>query len=292
VVRYAIVAALAGCGFSNTLGLGMDNPLDADASAGSEMMMPDAALGPWTTPTPMSVMAGVDDPSLTDDRLELYFNANGDIYITTRQTLTSAWSGAQVVATLSTASETTPEVSYDGLTIFVSSDRTGTLGSQDIFSVTRANRGAAWGTPAPVPNINSPTQETSSVMTPDGLVIVMTSQRGTSNSSDLFTSVRSSPTGAWATPIEQTALTTATHEGSPFLSADGLTIYFDSDKTGNNDLYYAHRNSVNDLFPPAVPVPDINTSASEEDAWLSADGRHLVFYSDRSGMPGLWESSR
>ncbi len=252
-----------------------------------------APLGPWGTPTPVDVMMpGADDPTLTDDLLELYFNANGDVYVTTRSSLADAWSTPAVVAPLSDANETTPEVSYDGLTILVASDRAGTLGSTDIWMASRATRNDAFNTPTNVTELNSTSQDASSVMTPDGLNIVMTSQRGGTGGSDVYTSTRASTSDPWSAPIEQTALDTPGHEGSPFLTADGLTVYFDSDRSGNNDLYYSQRASVSDPFPAPIPLTDINTAAGEEDPWVSADGRHLFFYSDRDGTPGLWESAR
>jgi hypothetical protein len=41
-----------------------------------------------------------------------------------------------------------------------------------------------------------------------------------------------------------------------------------------------------------MPIPEIDTAGDEQDPWVSPDQRHLFFYSDRGGMPGIWESSR
>jgi Tol biopolymer transport system component len=171
------------------------------------------------------------------------------------------------------------------------SDQSGSLGSTDIWISKRSSRSAAWGAPANVSELNSAAQETSPVMTPDGLRIVMTSAR-VSGGPDVFTGVRASASEPWMPIVEQTALNTAGHEGSPFLTADGLTVYFDTDRDGTLDIYMSTRASVTDPFPPAVPLTEINTAAGEEDPWVSPDGHHLFFYSTRDGIPGLWESSR
>ena len=79
----------------------------------------------WGTPVALSVTTeGADhDPTLTGDMLELYFNRNSDIYVTTRASLLEPWGTPGRVAELSTAAnESTNRVSLDGLAIYFSTD--------------------------------------------------------------------------------------------------------------------------------------------------------------------------
>ena len=79
---------------------------------------------------------------------------------------------------------------------------------------------------------------------------------------------------------------------TPFLWNDGLTIYFNSGRSGNADLYVAHRATVNDLFSDVQPIADLNTPSDETDPWLSPDGNTIFFTSNRSGTQGLWSATR
>ena len=41
-----------------------------------------------------------------------------------------------------------------------------------------------------------------------------------------------------------------------------------------------------------APVSELNTDDSEEDPWISEDGRHIFFMSDRNGRRRIYEASR
>ena len=61
-----------------------------------------------------------------------------DIYTSTRQNANDSWSLPVLVASLSTsASDVTPNLSFDGLTMLLGSSRPGGLGSNDIYISTR-----------------------------------------------------------------------------------------------------------------------------------------------------------
>src|SRR5262245_15610804 len=82
-----------------------------------------------------------DDLSATGDLLELHLNRDNDIYATRRTSVSEAWSTPVAVAELDSANaETTPEVTYDGLSIYFASARAATLGEKDIWRATRGSR--------------------------------------------------------------------------------------------------------------------------------------------------------
>jgi serine/threonine protein kinase/Tol biopolymer transport system component/tetratricopeptide (TPR) repeat protein len=74
------------------------------------------------------------------------------------------------------------------------------------------------------------------------------------------------------------------------ISADGLTLYFGSERSGGygkGDLYMAIRASKSAPWGQAVNLgPDINTSAVEGVPCISPDGLELYFVSDRPGGYG------
>jgi len=82
---------------------------------------------------------------------------------------------------------------------------------------------------------------------------------------------------------------------NPTLTADQLEIYFTSDRSGNGDVWTAHRSDVLHPFAPATPIAEVNTSTFETSAAISADGLTLWFGSDRAGGVGttdIWVSNR
>ncbi|MEY2931138.1 MAG: hypothetical protein RL033_1887 [Pseudomonadota bacterium] len=87
-------------------------------------------------------------------------------------------------------------------------------------------------------------------------------------------------------------------EGSPFLTRDGLTLFFFSDRTGGSgsrDLWLARRASTSEEFANPAPVPGVNSSDMDLLPRLSPDGLTLLFESTRAGASGssdIWEAVR
>ena len=76
-------------------------------------------------------------------------------------------------------------------------------------------------------------------------------------------------------------------ELNPFISRDGLSLYFASDRPGGFggfDIWVSKRPSVNDPWgEPQNLGPNVNTPSTENSPALSLDGRRLYFQSDRPG---------
>jgi hypothetical protein len=290
-MRWALVGVLvSACSFNHGLvtsgGDASDGPVMIDATPDAP---PDAYVpGPWGTPAMLFAGGGDDDPTLTGDMLELYFNRNADIYLATRSDVGQPWSTPTLVNELSSIySETTPEITYDGLTIFVASTRIGGFGADDIYVSTRASRTDAWATPVQVPELSTSAEDAASAPTSDLLDIVLTSNP-TAVNADLYRAHRTSTTASWSTPAPLTALNSASDDFSPMLTDDKLTIYFDSFRAGTDDLYVATRASTSASFSTPTPITELNTVGSESDPWISPDNRHLFFTRDGS----LYESTR
>lgn len=265
-----------------------------DGAVGSDSVdaPPDAMpLGPWGAPSPIPITpVGDDDPTATADLLELYFNRADDIYVITRASVSDPWSDPTPVDELNSADvETTPEVSPDGLTIYFASGRMPTLGGNDIWMATRASRTAAWGTPVQVSALSSTAADGAPVQI-DELSILIDSDR--EGSLDIFLASRASAADAWGTPVVIGELVSAENEGNPMLSSDKLTIYFDSNRSGNNELYAATRSSPAEAFGAPAPIAELNSTSADSDPWVSPDGRTMYFTSSRDGTQRLWQTTR
>lgn len=263
----------------------------AVAACGDNALAP----GPWGPPERLlpASTSDDDDPSLTSDLLELYFNREQDIYAATRPSLSAPWSTPVRIAELSTPGfETTPEIAGDGLSITFASDGLGGRGGLDIFLATRPSRTAAWGAPVEIDALDSATVDGAAYLTPDGTTAVLGTDRKANTDHDLYWSVRASASDPWPTPVELAALDSPAADWSPMLSADQQTLLFVSYRSGGGDLYTSEREG--DTFAAPTVIEELVSPQSDADPWLSPDGSMLVFSSDRDtpGTQALYVTTR
>lgn len=176
-----------------------------------------------------------------------------------------------------------PFVSADELTFYVSSARTGTLGSDDVFRATRAAKTDAWSAPVTVPLVSSTSTESKFSTTSDGLYAVLGSDRtGSLYSIDVWETSRSSLTADWAQPVQTNvaAVNSYSDDHDPTISADGLHLYL-APTSGTQHIVVASRASRGDPFGAPVTISELNTQYGEGDPSLSADELIITFSSNR-----------
>ena len=84
-----------------------------------------------------------------------------------------------------------PNVRKNGLEVVFDSNRTGTLGGQDIWSSTRESVEDDWSTPIDLVTVNTPFAETRASLSWDGLTLTFGSNRpGTEGMADVYESTR------------------------------------------------------------------------------------------------------
>jgi hypothetical protein len=255
--------------------------------------VPDGPPGLWGPPAlVMPPVGNEDDPTLTSDLLELYFNRDtNDIWRVSRASPTAAWGTPAPVIELGLA--TTPELAPDGLAIYLGSDRVGTAGSLDIYLATRPDRTATWSTPARVVELCTADTDSNAAVTADQLRMVFARRTGAARGVEVFAASRAAVTAPWSSIATIDVLGSASADGDAILTADELSVYFYSTRTGRGDLYVATRPARDAPFTTPVPIAELNTvDAVEQDPWISPDGRHLFFSSDRTGAFAIYESMR
>jgi Tol biopolymer transport system component len=262
-----------------------------DRSSADTLSLPTSVVRPFGAPTPLG--AGVNspkhesDPCLSPDEKELFFARGGEIWRSARPTDEGAFPTATPVAELNEVYESGPTLSYDARTIYFHSTRLQVLqDTDDLWSASRPHAGATFDTPKRLeaPNTTD-SREVDPTVSGDGLTLIFSSNRpGGMGKYDLWVSTRSSSNQPFpsATPLAQ--VNSSDQEWEPDLTADGLHLYFSSDRPGgkgDTDIWRADRSSPTGKFSAPVNVTEVNSPYQEDGPAISPDGRRLLFISNR-----------
>ena len=255
---------------------------------------PDGPIGICSTPpagawSMAAVIPGLSTPAVLDgtpevrsDLLELYFKSerNGtlDIWRSSRATGTGPFNAPVYVAELSSSfHDGSPALSPDGLTIYISSDRTGTTGFHDIWKATRTSLTGAWSPPVRVPELSSTAEDEGLTILPNDRVAYFHSNRG--GPYRLYRATRSSPTAAWGAPVEITEITNGDYE-NPSVSSDDCRIYTQAYRNGTGgagDIYLSSRATPTGPWGAPVKILPPSTADFDADPWVSPDERVMLF---------------
>ncbi|MAG92257.1 MAG: hypothetical protein CMJ48_00685 [Planctomycetaceae bacterium] len=161
-----------------------------------------------------------------------------------------------------------------------------------------------WAKPVKLgPEINTERNESDVSISADGLTLAFESNRpgGLGGLGDVWISERNSESESWSVPKALgPSINTRDWDGSPHLSANGLTLTFFSrgrpGSLGFGDLWESRRNSRSGAWGEPVNLgPNVNSAGKEYSPMVSADGLTLVFHGERAGGHGstdLWMSRR
>jgi len=251
-------------------------------------------------------------PAISADGLTLYFRSmrpgphTPSIWRATRATKYDPWNTSVNSAALLNSGryDNTPCISADGLTLYFSSGRNGGHGNADIWVCTRETTERQWGAAKNLGElVNSLAEEWQPSVSADGLPLFFGSNRaGGYGDYDMYVTMRPSRSVPWG-PAENLG-PTVNHErldGNPNISADGLTLFFASDRPGgygSQDLWMTTRVTTEDPWTEPVNLgPRVNSSATEAEPSISADGQTLYFSDWPDLRPGgfgeadLWQVS-
>ena len=202
-----------------------------------------------------------------------------------------------------TTADWAPSISADALELYFTSIRGG--GSDaDIWMAKRESAIGNWNNPVNLGHdVNSTMNDSYPSISSDGLELYL--MRGSSPfnvpDTDIWVSRRDSKSDPWqpGTRLSSTVNDPLFFDGQPEISADGLSLYFNSLRPGGlgeEDIWVSTRATRND--PWATPVnlgEPVNQIAIDGTPSVSADGTMLIFASDRPGTMGvfdLWLSTR
>jgi len=297
-----------------------DGAVILDATADAPPPLPDAAVDAppppppdappkhcdftkaFNAPVPLAALntSTRDIQAMSPDGTAIYFASNRagtlDLYTSIRNGETYS-TPASLAGFATTAAESSPYVSDDGLTLVYGVVPSG-ASFGDLYIATRASQSVGWSTGTLLSGPSSASEDDGDPgLTGDAALLYFASQRGTSY--DLYVSARMSAT-TYSAPQLVTELNTGDYDAHPRVTSDGLTIYWSSMRTdgghqGGADVWTASRSSIGSPFGTATRVAELNTASNESPTWISSDGCVIYLQSNRAGGAGdqdIWVATK
>ena len=205
-----------------------------------------------------------------------------------------------------------PSISSDGLSLFFTSDMPGQYGNYDLWVTTRAAIDDEWGEPQNLgQTVNSSAAEAYPEISSDGLSLFFQDghpvwpelplRPGGCGLGDLWVTKREMLADAWGTPENLGPTVNGSYwDGTPCISADGLVLYFTSNRPGGSggyDIWLATRKTKDEDWGAPINLgPTVNSTDWEYGVSVSSDGLALFFMSvgGSVGYGGcdLWMTTR
>jgi Tol biopolymer transport system component len=246
------------------------------------------------------IIPALDQPhdeclTLSYDGLEMYFDSDRpgghgvwDIWVLRRGSMDEDWGPPENIGFVVNGDGAAgPSISYDGLTLYFSSNRLAGHGSMDIYMATRTTRNDVWGQVVNLgPKVNSPDFESMPGISSDGLELYFQSNRpGGYGGFDIYVSRRATENDPWGDAVNLgPVVNSAYNDAGPSLSPDGLLLFFQDFSTprpggyGGTDLWMARRTSLSDPWGlPANLGSRVNGPTSASQPRVSPDGSTLYF---------------
>lgn len=265
LLAVAVVLAPAACGLVG--GIEDITVVDPD--------LPDGTSGP------LPEGGGPDRPDANADPPDVVSDVTADAPKTTCDPLTPFATPVPVPTLNSAADDSTPRLSPDELTVYLASTRPGHLGGGSIYLAKRASKAAAFDAPtlAPVINTNGGLVYHPA---PTGDLLRIFLQVTGGGPTDLYLAMRASIAVEFGTPAPLANVNSGGSEFIPFVTPDGTSLYFSSNRGGSFLLYQSL--AAGAAYGTATLVPGLgsgNNSAVDTAPVLSADLLSIYFASTR-----------
>lgn len=178
--------------------------------------------------------------------------------------------------------EDDPTLTGDMLEIYFASNRNG---SEDVFVSTRANLGAPWDMPMPVDAVNTASIETFPEVSPDGLVLLLASDRVDVFDLDVYWSQRAARNQPWSTPMPLTGAATpglVDYGATPTPDMTRVLLCRDDvGGAGQSDIWLATADFTSWMVGTPMHVDELATAVAECSSTLSPSEREIFFETTR-----------
>lgn len=227
----------------------------------------------WAPPrhlTELDDTEDTEDPSVTEDKLTIVWTSgrrggagSTDIWTATRARVDAPFGNISNISELNdTSSESSPEISADGSTIFFASDRNG---DNDIFTSRRVGNG--WEPPTRVDALSiAGAEETEVALTPDGLTVFLV------RDNHFFHTTRSGSTFGTLLPIPE--LDVADDVASPTLGDGARVVYF---HLGQPRQLYVSRLQDDGRYGQPSRVEELDIPDRTADPFITGDEHYMIY---------------
>lgn len=175
------------------------------------------------------------------------------------------------------ADDLDPSLTADLLEIYFSSNRVDS-NQRDIYVSTRDAVNDDWGAPVVVPELSSPQFDVAPEVSPDGLAMVLASNRTDSEGgTDLWVSRRDARDDTWDPPVHEDELSTSRTDLGGSMNADATRIVSCRMNPGSGfDVVEGTRATTTDPWPQPEAVENLSDSGYEADPQIDPTGLVLV----------------
>jgi hypothetical protein len=235
-------------------------------------------------------------PTVSSDETELFFTSGRhgqeDLFVSMRPGAESPWSepvnlGDSVNDSI--GDDFSLRLAMNGLALYFASNRAGGFGAADLYVTIRDSLEDRWGRATNLgPIVNTAAFEAFPTPSPDGNTLYFNrSTSFDSQDSDIWITRRSDARSPWGAPQRlEMPVNGPRAEFSPSISADGLSLYFASDRDGNlgsTDIWVSTRKSAADAWGlPRNLGTSINAAGAMTLApFITSNNRALYFMSAR-----------
>ncbi|MBW2731669.1 MAG: PD40 domain-containing protein [Deltaproteobacteria bacterium] len=195
---------------------------------------------PWSAPQPIALFSEGSAPSFAQDGLTLHLVVGGDFYRTTRSEVGGVWAAPVALVELNTADrESALALTSDGLYMVLSRQTS----TDTLLASSRSTLGEPWSVPQEITELLEESGGNSSPwLNPTGTMLLFASNRaGGAGLQDIWVATRASRAIPFDAPQPMTSINSAQSEEDPWLSPDGMVLFFARDVGGIKSLYTAHR---------------------------------------------------
>lgn len=260
------------------------------------MVVPPGACNDAVLSDPVLIWPGVDEddfgPSLSADRLTLLFarvvDGRQELFTAIRDSVGETFRLPAHLGEIRSGNSTTPILSRNGLHLYFASDMSG---DWEIWHASRFEVTAQFGDVKSLTEVNSRASELRPWLDAGELNLYFESDRNATTGPDIWRATRRSASDPFDNPVQVPGMAEAGVEGSPSLTPDGLTLFYLADagaSTATRTLYRASRATETEPFLRREVVPFLDSFDMTGHAFLSADGRELVFSAPYEGRQRLW----
>lgn len=260
---------------------------------------------PWGAPVNLgaTVNSSSDDYSLSisADGLALYFvskrpggSGGYDAWVTTRVTKNDPWAApVNLGPTVNSSSDDySLNISTDGLTLHFTSNRGGGSGGHGVYVTTRQTTSDLWGVPVNLgPTVNGSSNEYTLGVSADGLALYVVSDRGGgSGSLDIWVTRRTTANDDWGALVNLgPKVNSSAVDGFPGPSADGLMLYFSSNRPGGSEASIFGRYQ---LRPSSISTATELSTPPTRASWsiIGALTSHCLIFTRCPGVTTPWTS--